>query len=94
MYPEAMWPGHARHQETPPRAGADLGAMRPWRGQARVPLEVREHPVAQANVLHVVNAGDAVTVLREVGDWAMVLRNGPEGLFGGWVRRAEVTPAP
>lgn len=43
-----------------------------------------------ADVIGEVNAGDSVFVVKETEDWALVLRNGEDGVAMGWTKKSQL----
>jgi hypothetical protein len=97
MYPDGMWPGQGTHAETPaggarrkdPKdpAGPTTNARL---GHARARLPLREKPEAASPATGELKAGDSVIVVREAGDWSLVVSNGGSEVHMGWAKRADV----
>ena len=88
MYPDGMWPG----QHRPPPRGTAGPATNARPGHARTALTLRESSEPTAKVTGQVQAGAALSVVGEAGEWALVVLRAPDGagLFG-WTQRAAVS---
>jgi len=71
-----------------PAAPEDEGTVR--MGLARRPLRLLGNPKPDGEVLGEVEAGSSVMIMKEAGDWALVVRTGQEGVVMGWARRSEI----
>ncbi|HVK70326.1 MAG TPA: hypothetical protein VM694_37995 [Polyangium sp.] len=71
-----------------PDEGAPRGRMRPAivRRKATLRLSASE----EADPTGEVNVGDSVFVVREQGEWVLVLQTGAEGVLMGWTQRSQL----
>ncbi|MDI3282388.1 hypothetical protein [Polyangium sp. 15x6] len=71
-----------------PDEGAPRGRMRPAvvRHKATLRLSASE----DADPTGEVNVGDSVFVVREQGEWVLVLQTGAEGVLMGWTQRSQL----
>lgn len=73
-------PGHDREDDDEPWLGLRTGVT-----LKALPLRDRH----KGTVVHEVKAGQAVSVLRDDGEWILVMYKGEGGLVTGWARRSE-----
>jgi hypothetical protein len=59
-------------------------------GLTRGPLVLHEQPTGAAASAGDVEAGERVTILRVVDDWALVYHAGSAGLVVGWAKKSEI----
>ncbi|MCC6556103.1 MAG: SH3 domain-containing protein [Polyangiaceae bacterium] len=69
-------------------AHGDTGKIR--MGLARRDLAVLGEPDAAGVRLGEIKAGDVIMVVREAGEWTLVIQNGADGVTMGWVRSSEI----
>lgn len=59
-------------------------------GLARRDFRLHGDPSQDAPVLGEVQAGSSLMVMKEAGDWVLVVRSSAEGILMGWARRSEI----
>ncbi|MDC3954165.1 hypothetical protein [Polyangium jinanense] len=71
-----------------PDEGAPRGRMRP--AVVRRKATLRLSAAEDADPTGEVNVGDSVFVVREQGEWVLVLQTGAEGVLMGWMQRSQL----
>lgn len=90
------WRGAEDARQHPPVAEEDdeappTGAKRLQRfGVVRHRVSILEQPAIGARALGDVEPGELVGVVREVGDFALVVHSGEDGALMGWAKKSEI----
>jgi Bacterial SH3 domain len=87
LYPDGMWPGQQGARDT----REEPAATNPKSGHTLSPITLREHADPSAKVVGQVPAGVRLMMVRESGEWVMVVFQGPDGLLVGWAKRDALT---
>jgi len=78
----------------PGTLGAPREGARPGEGMRSAVVRRRTKLLLEgaegADVIGEVMAGDAVFVVKETEDWALVLRNGDDGVAMGWTKKSQL----
>jgi hypothetical protein len=86
LYPDGMWPGQGSRE----RRELAAPSTKARKGHAGAPLTVREKPDAASPLTGHVPAGETLLVIRELGDWTLVVHQGADGTTIGWAPRGLV----
>lgn len=101
MYPDGMWPGRNGRDPKPSARGRDpsggdahgkipaLGKTTRL-GLTQKPLTLFDSPGENGDVLGAVKAGELVMIVREVGDWALVVYEGADDVLMGWLKKSGI----
>lgn len=95
MYPDGMWPGRNGRPPMDPlpddARGPSTPSTKPRGGHTRALVLVRERADLSAKVIGRVEASERIMVVREDGQWMLVVHQDTDGATMGWVPRAQIT---
>jgi hypothetical protein len=95
LYPDGMWPGQRPDRHAPAaEPGTTIEESRPGPDRRRVglvrhPITLRSDPGARGVVLGQVQAGEQVMIVKEVGEWVLVVHTG-KTVEMGWAKKSEI----
>lgn len=93
LYPEpGLWPGRRSRTEPAPAVESppSHGDAEVRMGLARKALRLVDRPAAGASLTGEVRAGDLIRLMKEQGDWALVVHTGADGVAMGWTRKSDI----
>ncbi len=86
LFPDDLRPNHRTDPRDAPAPGS-----KPRVGRALSGLTLREHGDTSAAVTGKVPAGVRLMVVREAGEWVMVVWQSPDGILAGWTPRGGIS---
>jgi len=82
-------PGSASSSE-PPAAEHGKGKTAVRVGLARHGLKLRERPGEGTEITGAVRAGEVVMIMKDLGEWVLIMHSGDDDVSMGWTKRSEI----
>lgn len=97
LYPDpSNWPGKrdtapdGAEDDGVPKAPDDVFSHGARVGLARKTLMLVDRAAPDAHVLGEVRAGEVIMIVKEQGDWALVVHSGGDDVSMGWTRKSDI----